>query len=62
MVNISNNHIYDYLQQGFDDTLETLDNAGLLYSGEGYKAFYESQGITMASLGYQAGIPILKIR
>lgn len=53
MVNISNNHIYDYLQQGFDDTLETLDNAGLLYSGEGYKAFYESQGITMASLGYQ---------
>lgn len=56
MVNISNNHIYDYLQQGFDDTLETLDNAGLLYSGEGYKAFYESQGITMASLGYQGWI------
>ncbi|HZJ57793.1 MAG TPA: CapA family protein [Clostridia bacterium] len=53
MVNLSNNHIYDYLQRGFDDTIETLDDAGILYSGEGYKAFYESQGITMASLGYQ---------
>ena len=52
MVNISNNHIYDYLQQGFDDTLKPWTMRG--YSiRRGYKAFYESQGITMASLGYQ---------
>ncbi|NLJ40196.1 MAG: CapA family protein [Clostridiales bacterium] len=53
MVNISNNHIYDYLQKGFDDTLETLEQAGILYSGEGHVAFYETKGITIASLGYQ---------
>lgn len=52
MVNIANNHIYDYLQKGFDDTIETLEQAGILYSGEGHIAFFETKGITIASLGY----------
>ncbi len=52
MVNIANNHIYDYLQKGFDDTLETLEQAGILYSGEGHIAFFETKGLTIASLGY----------
>ncbi|HHY82138.1 MAG TPA: CapA family protein [Clostridiales bacterium] len=52
MVNISNNHIYDYLEKGFKDTLKTLDQAGILYSGEGYTAYYEVKGITIGSIGY----------
>jgi hypothetical protein len=52
MVNISNNHIYDYLKQGFDETLEVLDKAGIKYSGEGYIAYHESKGINIASIGY----------
>lgn len=52
MVNIANNHIYDYLQKGFDYTIETLEQAGILYSGEGHIAFFETKGITIASLGY----------
>lgn len=52
MVNISNNHIYDYLEQGFRDTLDTLESAGIYYSGEGYIAYYEVKGITIASIGY----------
>lgn len=52
MVNISNNHIYDYLQAGFRDTLDALEKGGILYSGEGYIAYYQVKGITIASLGY----------
>jgi poly-gamma-glutamate capsule biosynthesis protein CapA/YwtB (metallophosphatase superfamily) len=52
-VNISNNHIYDYLKKGFQDTLATLEQAGILYSGEGHIAYYETKGITIGSIGYQ---------
>jgi len=52
MVNISNNHIYDYLSQGFNETLDMLTSAGVLYSGEGHIAYYETKGITIASIGY----------
>ena len=54
MVNISNNHIYDYLEQGFQDTLETLEQANISYSGEGHTAYYETKGITVGSIGYVA--------
>lgn len=53
MVNISNNHIYDYLQEGFEDTLETLDKAGIMYCGEGRIAYYEAKGTAIACLGYK---------
>ena len=52
MVNISNNHIYDYLEQGFQETLEVLSRADVDYSGEGQIAYYEAKGITIASIGY----------
>jgi poly-gamma-glutamate synthesis protein (capsule biosynthesis protein) len=52
MVNISNNHIYDYLKQGFDETLEVLEKAGVKYSGEGHIAYQEANGINIASIGY----------
>jgi poly-gamma-glutamate capsule biosynthesis protein CapA/YwtB (metallophosphatase superfamily) len=52
MVNISNNHIYDYLQKGFDETLKNLEKGGVMYSGEGHIAYYSIKGITIASIGY----------
>jgi poly-gamma-glutamate synthesis protein (capsule biosynthesis protein) len=52
MVNISNNHIKDYLDKGFSDTLDILDEAGILYCGEGHVAYYEAKGIIIACLGY----------
>ena len=70
-VNIANNHIYDYLERGFKDTLEALDSAGISYSGEGYTAYFDIKGLTIASLGYrgfsgsikeQVGIDIKKAR
>ncbi|WP_223192571.1 CapA family protein [Paenibacillus sedimenti] len=35
MVSVANNHSMDFLQNGFLDTLDNLDNAGLLYVGGG---------------------------
>lgn len=52
MVNISNNHIYDYLKEGFFDTINTLKDAGILYSGEGYIEYFTAKDITIASIGY----------
>lgn len=53
MVNISNNHIYDYLHEGFLDTIYALENSGILYSGEGYVEYYRVKDTTIASLGYR---------
>lgn len=60
MVNISNNHIYDYLKQGFRDTIDTLEKAGIYYSGEGHIAYYESKGIIIASIGYNGWYTSIK--
>ncbi|WP_432663579.1 CapA family protein [Wukongibacter baidiensis] len=53
MVNISNNHIYDYLHEGFLETIDTLKKADVLYSGEGYIEYYTVKDITIASIGYR---------
>ncbi len=53
MVNISNNHIYDYLHEGFLETINTLKKANILYSGEGYIEYCTVNDITIASIGYR---------
>ena len=52
-VNLSNNHIYDYGQKGFDDTIDTLENLNVNYFGEEYKWVTEAKGIKFGFLGYQ---------
>jgi poly-gamma-glutamate synthesis protein (capsule biosynthesis protein) len=53
MVNIANNHIYDYLDQGFRDTLTALEQDDILYSGEGFMGLATTKGIRIVSLGYR---------
>lgn len=53
-VTVANNHIYDYGQKGFDDTIQTLEEANIDYCGEGYKIIKDIKGIKFAFLGYQA--------
>lgn len=60
MVNISNNHIHDYLEQGFNDTLKTLRKGGILYSGEGHIAYYSVKGVNIASIGYTGWNTLIK--
>lgn len=51
-VNISNNHIYDYKQKGFTDTLEALKANNINYFGEGNAWIKEVNGGKFGFLGY----------
>lgn len=51
-VNISNNHIHDYLDKGVKDTIQALNETGVNYFGEGYKWIKEVNGVKLGFLGY----------
>ena len=51
-VNISNNHIYDYLSQGYEDTKVALNSANIKYFGEGNIYITEIKGVKFGFLGY----------
>lgn len=53
-VNISNNHIYDYLQAGYEDTKSALNSAGIGFFGEGTRYVKEVDGVKFGFLGYTA--------
>ncbi|WP_179393929.1 CapA family protein [Lacticaseibacillus absianus] len=52
-VTVANNHIYDYGQQGFKDTIATLQGAKVGYFGEGYQYTKTVNGVKLGFLGYQ---------
>jgi poly-gamma-glutamate synthesis protein (capsule biosynthesis protein) len=52
-VNLSNNHIKDYLDEGFKDTIAALDSEGINYFGEGNTWIKEIKGIKFGFLGYK---------
>ncbi|MCX8130045.1 MAG: CapA family protein [Clostridia bacterium] len=62
MVNISNNHIYDFLTQGYNDTLKALKSKGILYSGEGHTEYYKTKNTTIASIGFNGWDTTIKKR
>lgn len=51
-VNLSNNHIYDYNQQGFNDTIKALQNYNINYFGENQKWVTDVKGVKFGFLGY----------
>lgn len=57
LVTLANNHIFDYGEQGFLDTLDTLDGVGMPYIGAGRNlkeatrtAYYEADDMVIAIL------------
>ena len=50
-VNLSNNHTDDYFEQGIEDTRNTLEGAGILWSDETHYATYEVKGIKIGMAG-----------
>jgi len=52
-VNIANNHTYDYLEKGFNDTLQSLSNTGIGYFGYEYSYLIQIKGINIGLLGYE---------
>lgn len=51
-VNIANNHIHDYGEQGALDTMTALDGRGIVYSGAGELGVYEVKGVKIGMTGY----------
>jgi len=51
-VNIANNHIGDYGEQGYLDTVNTLDNLGIGHFDYGNIHYAKIQGVSFAFLGY----------
>lgn len=54
VVNIANNHTYDYNEKGYKDTIKTLNAAGVDYCGNGHISYKTVKGVKMAFLGYNA--------
>lgn len=51
-VNIANNHIIDYGEQGKEDTIANLEAAGLVVSGGGLLGIFEKNGVKVGMTGY----------
>lgn len=50
--NLSNNHIYDCGEVGFNDTVKLLQDNNIKYCGEGYSAVIEVRGLKVGFLGF----------
>ena len=50
-VNTANNHSHDYGDQGFDDTLAALDDAGIVHFGYDETAVMDIKGIKVGMVG-----------
>ncbi len=49
-VSMGNNHMMDYLQQGKDDTLRAVEEAGIIYACEKTVGIYETKGIRIGMI------------
>lgn len=56
IVSLANNHVYDYGEQGFYDTLDNLKNAGIPYIGAGRNLDEAKQGCYFIINGCKVGI------
>lgn len=52
-VALENNHVYDFGEEGYTSTANTLENAGITWSNATKTGSYETQGIKIAMLSYQ---------
>ncbi|MDY2770880.1 MAG: CapA family protein [Eubacteriales bacterium] len=50
--NVANNHALDFLEAGFQETLKTLDEAGIGASGYDVEYYMDIKGITVGFVGY----------
>lgn len=56
MVSVANNHIYDYGEISLLDTLDTLDNAGIAYTGAGKNLEEAMKPVYLIANGMKIGI------
>lgn len=51
VVNLANNHTYDYQKVGYDDTIAALEKSNISYFGEDKTCYLEVQGVQVALIG-----------
>lgn len=51
IVNLANNHTYDYGEKGYNDTIQNLENAGIPYFGYENYYIFETDGIQIGFAG-----------
>ncbi len=62
LVSVANNHAFDQGRPGFEETLRSLERAGMTYVGAGQApraagpVFVEREGLRLAFLGYTYGV------
>lgn len=61
-VNLANNHIFDYLQQGYDDTKTALENKKIGYFGYEDSYITEVKGVKIGALGFEGWQDTQEIR
>lgn len=61
-VNIANNHIYDYLEKGYQDTLVNLEKANIGYFGYEHKYLTTINDVKIGALGYEGWRDTAEIR
>jgi poly-gamma-glutamate capsule biosynthesis protein CapA/YwtB (metallophosphatase superfamily) len=52
-VNLANNHIHDYLEKGYTDTIAALKNQGIGYFGYDNQYLTEVKGVKIGALGFE---------
>lgn len=52
-VALENNHVMDHGKDGYEETMQTLDNAGIVYSNAHKLGVYKAKGVEIAMLSYQ---------
>ncbi|MBO1512441.1 CapA family protein [Metabacillus bambusae] len=52
-VNLANNHIFDYLDKGFDDTISALEKQDIGYFGYDHQYIKKIKGVKIGALGYE---------
>ncbi|WBW98696.1 CapA family protein [Oceanirhabdus sp. W0125-5] len=62
LVNLANNHSYDYLEKGFIDTKNNLDQEGIDHFGLGEVFKTELKGYKLAFIGYKGWLDTINIQ
>ncbi|HZG59941.1 MAG TPA: CapA family protein [Anoxybacillus sp.] len=55
-VNLANNHTYDYLQKGYEDTIANLKRENIGYFGYEHKLLTTIKGVKIGALGYEGWV------
>ncbi|MDE3840238.1 capsular biosynthesis protein [Bacillus methanolicus] len=61
-VNLANNHTYDYLQKGYEDTIANLKREGIGYFDDKHQLLTTVKGVKIGAVGYKGWVDNSQVR